>query len=245
MAEIKIAVINESKVLSDPAVQAAVPALQTQVHRDFYPPWGVDADLTFVHKGHQPPAGSWWLVILDSTDQAGALGYHDLTTDGLPLGKVFAATDEQYGLSWTVTASHELLEMLGDPDINLSAFVQTGNNTASLFSYEVCDPCEMDEQGYEINGVKVSDFVYPSWFEGFREPGSTQFDYKGQINAPLKLLPGGYCAVLDIPTGLGWYQINEPAGQRARTRNLVPSIGARRERRMRSRQQWSRSVLRR
>jgi len=147
--------------------------------------------------------------------------------------------------SWTVTASHELLEMLGDPDINLSAFVQTGNNTASLFSYEVCDPCEMDEQGYEINGVKVSDFVYPSWFEGFREPGSTQFDYKNQINAPLKLLPGGYCAVLDIPTGLGWYQINEPAGQRARTRNLVPSIGARRERRMRSRQQWSRSVLRR
>lgn len=245
MAEIKIAVINASKILSDNQVQAAVPALQTQVRRDFLPAWGVDADLSFVPKGHHPAAGMWWLSILDNTDQAGALGYHDLTDEGLPLGKVFAATDQQYGLSWTVTASHELLEMLGDPDINLSAFVQTGNNTASLYSYEVCDPCEMDEQGYEINGVKLSDFVYPSWFEGFRQPGSTQFDYQGQIDAPLKLLPGGYCSVLEIPTGLGWYQINEPAGQRAKTRNSVPSIGARRERRMRTRGQWSRSVVNR
>jgi hypothetical protein len=243
VAEIKVAVINASTVRTDAAVQAAVPALHTQVHRDFLPAWGVDADLTFVPKDHQPPGGMWWLSILDNTDQAGALGYHDVTSEGLPLGKVFAGTDKQYGLSWTVTASHELLEMLGDPDINLSAFVQTGYNTASLYSYEVCDPCEMDEQGYEINGVKVSDFVYPSWFEGFRQPGSTQFDHQKQINAPLKLLPGGYCSVMEIPTGLGWYQINEPAGQRARTRNLVPSIGARRERRMRSRQQWSRSVL--
>jgi len=50
-------------------------------------------------------------VILDDSDQAGALGYHDLTSDGLPIGKVFAASDLKAGTSWTVTASHELLEM--------------------------------------------------------------------------------------------------------------------------------------
>ncbi len=100
----------------------------------------------------------------------------------------------------------------------------------------------MDDQGYQINGVKVSDFVYPSWFEGFREPGSTQFDHRKHINAPLKLAPGGYCSVLDIPSGLGWYQVNEPAPENARIRKLEPSIGTRRERRMRSRQQWRRRV---
>ncbi len=202
MAEIKIAVINESKVLSDPAVQAAVPALQTQIHRDFYPPWGVDADLTFVPKDHQPPAGSWWLVILDSTDQAGALGYHDLTTHGLPLGKVFAATDQQYGLSWTVTASHELLEMLGDPDINLSAFVQTGNNTASLFSYEVCDPCADDSYGYKVDGVLVSDFVYPAWFESFQKDG-VQFDHRKLMTKPFQILPMGYAVTYHMASKKG------------------------------------------
>ncbi len=140
MAEIKVAIINASTALHDGEVEAALPGLQTQIRRDFAPVWGVDADLSFVPGKQKPQPGSWWLAILDNTDEAGALGYHDLTNEGLPMGKVFAATDKQYGLSWTVTASHELLEMLGDPDINLSAFVQTGNNTASLYSYEVCGP---------------------------------------------------------------------------------------------------------
>ncbi len=37
MAEIKVAVMNASRVLTDAEVHAAVPALQTQVHRAFYP----------------------------------------------------------------------------------------------------------------------------------------------------------------------------------------------------------------
>ena len=46
MADIQVAMINASTVLQDSQVQAIVPALQTQVHRDFAPVWGVDADLT-------------------------------------------------------------------------------------------------------------------------------------------------------------------------------------------------------
>ena len=123
MANIKISVINSSTVLSDDEVKAAVPALQKQVSRDFAPAWGIDADLTFVAKGHKPSKTTWWLIILDNSDQAGALGYHDVTSEGLPIGKVFAGSDMQYGYNWTVTASHELLEMLGDPEINLTVFV--------------------------------------------------------------------------------------------------------------------------
>src|ERR1035441_9580376 len=76
MADIQVAMINASTVLQDSQVQAIVPALQTQVHRDFAPVWGVDADLTFVGHGATAPSGSWWLTVLDNSDQAGALGYH-------------------------------------------------------------------------------------------------------------------------------------------------------------------------
>jgi hypothetical protein len=51
MATIQISILNRSSVLTDAQVQAAVPALQTQVKRDFGPVWGVDADLTFVPAG--------------------------------------------------------------------------------------------------------------------------------------------------------------------------------------------------
>lgn len=73
MDNIKIAVITDNDV------KKVVPALQTQVSRDFAPAWGIDADLVFVPKGKKPPAKYWWLVMLDNSDQAGALGYHDLT----------------------------------------------------------------------------------------------------------------------------------------------------------------------
>ena len=182
-------------------------------------------------------------MVLDNSDVAGALGYHELTPEGLPLGFVFAGTDRQHGLQWTVTASHELLEMLGDPDVNLYGFVQTGGNTGTFYAYELCDPCEMDEQGYEINGVSVSDFVYPERFEGFRAPGSTRFDHSNLIDQPFKLLPGGYSIVLDVPSGFGWYQISEPVLPEARARKEQPPLGSRRERRTRPRTQWGRSKL--
>ncbi len=240
MAKIGIALLNESTVLANDQVEGAISALQIQVRRDFYPVWGVDADLTFVPKGGARPAGLWWLAIVDNPTQADALGYHEVSAEGLPIGYVFAALDQQLGLQWTVTASHELLEMLGDPDINLSAFVQTGGNTGRFYAYEVCDPCELDTQGYQIDSIAVSDFVYPAWFEGFRESGSTQFDHRQFINAPFKLLPGGYSQILDIPSGLGWYQVQEPAPSGG-NRSFHPSIGSRRQRRMTPRDQWVRS----
>lgn len=235
MANIKIAVINASTVLKDKQVAAAVPVLQTQVTRDFAPAWGVDADLTFVKKGSKPPTGSWWLVILDTSDVADALGYHDITAQGMPLGKVFAQSDLKAGSSWTVTASHELLEMLGDPDVNLAAYVEHGNSMM-LYAYEVCDACEADQFGYKINGTLVSDFVYPSWFEAFRKKGSTQFDYRNRVKAPLQLLPGGYISVFDVKSGGGWVQLYGQATQRKYA--MRPRLGSRRERRRTPREQW-------
>lgn len=187
MPNIQIAIFNASTAVTDAQVMDAVNDIQIQVHRDFAPAWGTDADVIFVPTGQPSPPGMWQIGVFDSSDQAGALGYHDITVDGLPLGKVFAGSDIQIGASWTVTLSHELLEMLGDPDINLTALGQDPNtNLMMLYAYEVCDAVEADDLGYLINSTLVSDFVYPSWFESFRQPGTTQFDYKSILHAPFE-----------------------------------------------------------
>jgi hypothetical protein len=242
MANIKIAVINQSTVVKDAEVKTVVAALSKQVKNDFAPIWGVDADLSIVDKAAHPPKGYWWLVILDNSDQAGALGYHDLTNEGLPLGKVFAGTDLQYNQKWSVTTSHELLEMLGDPDVNLSALLQTQDTQGTLYAYEVCDACEADEDGYTIDGIAVSDFVYPAWFETMwltTEAGGVQFDKQKLLTRPFSLRPAGYASILQINAPNGWTQLNGPkSAQMYRQRALV---GSRRERRAVGKTSWLRS----
>jgi len=240
MAAINVSIFNQSTVLKDEQVAAAVPALKTQVQRDFAPVWGVDADVKF-YPANEVPLGTWQLGVFDNSDQAGALGYHDLTSDGMPFGKAFARTDMEYKSSWTVTLSHELLEMLVDPDVNLSAS-SPFERTLRFYAYEVCDACEADQYGYEIDGVLVSDFVYPAWFEYFRQVGSTQFDYQKRINTPFQILTDGYIGILDLDAGIGWSQINAD-GTPARI-NMRGHVGSRRERRAVARANWLTSEAR-
>ncbi len=237
---IQIAVINESTVLQDADVVPVIAALQEQVSNDFGPVWGIDAALTMIPKGTPPPDTSWWLVMLDDSDQAGALGYHDLTPAALPIGKVFAASDLKAGTSWTVTASHELLEMLVDPDINLTAFVQNANTQGTLYAYEVCDACEDDSFAYQIDNVLLSDFVYPAWFESFRTQGSTTFDRMNQIHNPLTLIKGGYIGVFNVTEGTGWQQ--QTMEEKPVNVKFRGPVGSRRERRSTPRSQWVTSL---
>jgi len=235
MADIQVAVINASKAVGDDEVATAVAAFAKQVHDDFAPIWGVGADVTAVPKAKRPPDGAWWLVVLDDSDQAGALGYHDVTKDGLPMGKVFAGSDKKFGYAWTVTATHELLEMLADPDINLTVFVQADAKSGRLFAYEVCDAVEADALAYQIDGVLVSDFVHPAWFESFRKAG-TRFDQQGQVHRPFELAKGGYIGVYDVGGGGGWHQVTAE-GMRPDYASR-PRVGSRRERRRTPRDQW-------
>jgi hypothetical protein len=201
-----IALVNVSSVVTNQELSACVAALQIQMDRDFAPAWKTTCNLIMIPSGGTVPPDSWVLYIMDTSDQAGALGYHDLTNEGYPVGKVFAKDDIKYGLSWTVTVSHELVEMVIDPYIQNTVFSQATNTTGTLFAIEVADPCEADQFGYLINGVLVSDFVYPTWFEDFRAPNSTKFDHMHVINAPLQLAAGGYIGVFAIPATTGWTQ---------------------------------------
>src|SRR5690242_20020881 len=101
-----VAVIDERTVIQGPDINTVVTALQQQVDRDFVPQWGQGAHLQVVPANTNPPDGSWWLVIQDYTGDS-SLGYHYVTSDGLPLGVVGALSS---GENWSITASHELLE---------------------------------------------------------------------------------------------------------------------------------------
>jgi hypothetical protein len=189
----QIAVVNYSSVLSASDVRTLVYALQVQVDRDFYPAWGIYAQVRVVDPA-KIPAQAWVLGIFDNADQAGALGYHDVTPKGLPLGKVFAKTAAQAGYSVSVTASHELGEMLGDAWVN--CLIQDVQNPNRFWIRETGDPVENDADGYKIAGVLVSDLALPSYFQpNLQQPPGTKYDIRGLLTGPVPTLrPGGYMA---------------------------------------------------
>jgi hypothetical protein len=238
---ITVAIVNESTVVNDTDMPPVVAALQKQVSGEFCAAWGIDARLVLVPRGQKPDPMLWQLIIADDSDQAQALGYHETTATGQPIGFCFAKTTAQDGGQWTVTASHELLEMLADPAINLTVLDQGPRRIAYLFAFEAADPVE--EATYLIDGVQVSDFVLPSYFQGQAIDGATPagpFDHLGQLAHPLPaMLAGGYLSVLKIGESVaGWQQI---IGQAARHSRVIPPVGSRRHRRMLPRHMWRRS----
>lgn len=190
-----VALVRETTMISDAMVRALVPALQTQVTRDFAPHWGQHANVIFCASGERVPPDAWRIVLLDNSDQAGDLGYH-LLAAGLPLARVYIQGCFDNGVNWSVTVSHELLEMLADPDIQKVATVVKDGATFEI-AYEVADAPEDDQWAYAINGHYVSDFVLPSWFD---MAGTAPFTFRENphVKEPLQLAPGGYC---------GWRQI--------------------------------------
>jgi hypothetical protein len=140
------------------------------------------------------------------------------------LGKVFAGTDIQYNQPWTTTLSHELLEMLLDPNINLVASDAQG----TFWAYEACDAVESNY--YTIGNTKVSDFLLPAYFDPNLKTG--KFSYMGgSLTGPFTIAAGGYASKFDPQNG--WTQIWGPqtiasyasrpkVGSRRALRNIAP-----------------------
>jgi hypothetical protein len=171
-------------------------ALQAFVSEHVAPAWGTTAQLV---ESTDFKTGAWALVFLDDADQPGALAYHDLTPDGLPQSKVFVRT--LLGSNETVSgaASHELVEMLVDPGLNL---LSLGPDGMSVCAYESADPVE--ELHFAVDGLPMSDFVYPTYFEAFHAPSSVLFDHLGRVRAPFEILSGGYQSVY---ANGGWTEV--------------------------------------
>ena len=228
-----IAVINRSTVVTARAVDAMVRAFEKQWARDLRPIWGVDeASFTVVRPGREPRRGAWWLVFLDDTHQARRLAYHDLTSEGRPISKVFARTLLRRNASVSVGASHELCEMAVDPWLN--GAYQDDNEV--FWAGEICDPVQGDRYSYRIGGTSVSDFVTPEWF-GHAHRGA-RVDFTRHAKRSFHVLPGGYAQRYEKRRG--WVQVH--GATTAKTERRPPVSGSRRERRARGEPRWTRSA---
>ena len=179
-----IACFNQAETPLGVDSQKLITAMQVYVDRYVAPVWGTPAKLV---KTTGFKKGAWAMVFLDDADQPGALAYHDLTPDGFPLSKVFVKTILDDNASVSVATSHELVEMLVDPAINMWT---VGPEAGTFYAYESADPVE--EESFPLDGFDMTDFVYPSYFEDFHKPGATQLDYLKKVQKPFQILKGGY-----------------------------------------------------
>lgn len=227
-----IAVRNMSTLITDAQIEPMVTAAQKAVDEHFEPAWGTTARLQHIPGGGAAPPKAWWLDFFDNSDVANALGYHDVTDEDQPLGKVFVATTQHYNASLSVDFTHELFEMLADPYVMLDVQI---DNRGTRYAHEVCDAVENDQYGYDVDGVLISDFVTPEWFSPrFDGP----YDYKGHTTEALQLMPGGYIGVWT--PGRGWSQrfataVGEHTDRLAEQPSRTwPRVGSRRQRRGRA-----------
>lgn len=235
MADVQVIDASRTVLPSERELGRAMRALARQVRDHFAPAWGIGAELEILPRGRTSRIRreAWVLVILDDDESADADGWHDLSPHGQPMGKVLAKEAIADSREWTSTASHELLEMLADPDISLGS-AATVEGHARQYAYEVCDAVQANACRYEVGGVHVSDFVYPAWFEGFRTR-STRFDQLGKCKRPLHLLPGGYAIIAHVDGSRGWHELWPSQARRPHHH------GSRRARRMTKRALWRKS----
>lgn len=196
-----LAISNQSTMVTDDQIASYIPALQRQVTEDFEPAWGIGAELVFV-KG-KPPRNAYQIVVMDEAKEAGYLGYH-FHENGYPVANIFAKEDLADDKTVSDTLSHEILEMIVDPAVNLYAYRPSGRGRRERgYFYEVCDPVQCVR--YKIDGVKVINFVYPEWYEYMWPKGSRKFDHKGKLSEPFEILPECYADVREA--GTGWKTI--------------------------------------
>ena len=183
---VNVACINMASVDLGVPFGKLTAALQKCYDQYFLPVWGYPLKLynTTVAK-----PSDWQFVYFDTADEAGALGYHDLTKDGQPVSKIFVKTTLADNQVVSVTACHELFEMAIDPIANLWAEAADGTE----YAYEMCDPVEEDT--FKVDGIEMSNFVHPSWFEPFKHPPGTKFDHLGRLKKPFSMTKGGYVII--------------------------------------------------
>lgn len=187
-----IQVQNESTAMTDSAATRILIAVAAQVKQDVAPAWGFGAvALQFFSKGEELDPDQRQFIILDASDHASAAGYHQTTSGGAPIGYAFVRPTIAAGLNPSVTISHEILEMLGDERVDQYCIWSDLPNPLFLCR-ELCDPVEADDFAYEtagFPGVKVSNFVLPSYF---LPDAKGPFDFRRVLKGANTLAPGGY-----------------------------------------------------
>jgi hypothetical protein len=167
-APVTLTVVNHTHV-PQATILRMERAVQVQVNRQLDAFWYQTARIRF-------GSGGWPVAIVTgrAMDRAGYCGYHGpvvglstrLPRDvggqpplGVPSGVPYAVVGlskdcDVLGASWSVVFSHEVMEMMVDP--------WPGSYQINGQWPEVGDP--VNGIGYQLRGVRVSDFVTPAYF---------------------------------------------------------------------------------
>lgn len=195
MSVIQVGLVDKTGALDSALLQATAAALNVQVMRDLTQFWNVQATVRYLPDPKKIPVGVW-PVFLVAQLPPGEGGVH-LDKKNQPYSLVIGTPGSS---DWTIDASHETLEMLVDPAGNrlqTSRAIEIAGkdtvDTAGEFEYlvEVCDPCEANKFAYSIQGIAVSDFITPHFYNPVVTLG-TRYSFGGNIKKPRQILPGGY-----------------------------------------------------
>jgi len=208
-----ISIINHtSGQIKDEELQTVIRAINRQIKEDFEPYWSLGATIRLEGRSGDTPdkqnpvdmRGDAIIYLWDKVDVDGALGYHDLNFKGIPYGFVFTSLSKEIGENWSVTLSHEVLELILDPDVNLlvaGPHPDPSQNMRTVFHwYEASDAVQA--QTYFIDEVEVSNFILPLYFtEQDEYVGRNDFlgkQFNGsEILRSFNLSPGGYVGFFD------------------------------------------------
>jgi hypothetical protein len=217
-----VALVSVTSAVSSRSFLQATAAVQKQITRDFTPIWGLPAtvdafeDLASVPSDYHPVVlfgdpdeltgrlevaigGQYAAQLIDDFERGRLAGLHLNAFTRQPFALV-AASD-----AWSVTLSHEVLEMIADPFGNRLIAAAHPRDPAQRVKYllEVCDPCQT--VWYPVNGVPVSDFFTPRYFDPVRVDRS-RYSFTGALKFPLEIMDGGYLSWID-PKDSGLYQL--------------------------------------
>lgn len=210
MANITIVCKNQSTALKDSDIQFTLAAFELQLNRDFCPSWGIPDTfkLEFRSKSAKVNPGEWPAQFLDHTSEAGALGFHTLSSGGSPMIVIGVKDCIDSGTSWQVCASHEFLETAGDP---LCDQIVISKKLNRAYAKEAADATESDAfakeivvtdaTGTVISRALCSDFVLPSFWDDSGANKGISLSFNGHTVKPFHVESEGY---------LSWYSLSDP-----------------------------------
>jgi hypothetical protein len=183
-AKMFVVLVNHSKRtdITTAWLNQVAAALTKQLQLHFCPAYGLADWALSTDQGLPGPR----LAIFDTSDQPGALGYHDLDPQDRPYGDAFAAGETLDDLSETI--SHEMCELIKDLDADQYRFRPSDNKG---FADEACDAVQGTP--YRIDGVLCANFVRPEWYD---ELSKGPYDHGGALTAPHTKTADGYLIVM-------------------------------------------------
>lgn len=185
-------------------------ALNLQIARDVAQFWTVQANVQYLPDPGAIPVGVWPIKLIKTLPRKQGGGFH-LDEHEQPYAEVVVTAGNN---GWSLEASHETIEMLIDPSGNkmhssnaIQIDDQSTKDCRGRFNYlvEASDPCEASNYAYKIDGVMVSDFITPRFYDDM-PAARARYSFTGAVTRPREVLPGGYITFLNDETDT-WQQI--------------------------------------